>query len=213
MKARDWQRVLERQRRDHAKTLFTATELANMARTSLAGVNVQLGRLASQGILTRYARGIYGLPTGVQPETLARTIDSAAYVTGAYALFRHNIITQVPNEITCFTNRRHNRSRVRQTPLGRFVFVCVSPQVYATPRGSGMADPVQALCDYAYLAGKQGRPLVGSVSFRKLDSITPEALQAITPRYPKRTMQSVQALLAGTSSGGSSGTAPSWEQT
>ncbi len=81
MKAREWQRVLETQRRDHAKTLFTATELANLAQTSLPSVNVQLSRLASQGVLTRYARGIYGLPSGVQPETLAHAIDPASYVT------------------------------------------------------------------------------------------------------------------------------------
>ncbi len=194
MKAREWQRVLETQRRDHAKTLFTATELANLAQTSLPSVNVQLSRLASQGVLTRYARGIYGLPSGVQPETLAHAIDPASYVTGAYALFRHNMMTQVPTEITCFTNRRHNQSRVRQTPLGRFVFVCVSPSVYATPPESNLADPTQALCDYAYLAGKQGRDLTASASFRNLDRITSETLRTIAPRYPKRTMKSVQAL-------------------
>jgi len=196
MKARAWQAFLTDQRRHHGKVLFTVTELANVAGASLHALNVELGRLVRQGVLTRYAHGLYGLPGEVSPEQLVAAMDSSAYMTGAYALYRHNLITQAPSVITCFTRRRHNRSRQRQTAIGRFTFVCVSPRVYAQPDGLPLAGPGQALCDYVYLAGRRGTSAPSLLTFRGLDRIDGVALDELGPRYPKSTMKRVHALVA-----------------
>jgi hypothetical protein len=57
-------------------------------------------------------------------DDIAASLDTSAYITGMAARYRHQMVTQVPGEIRCFTKRRHNRSRVRNTSLGR---LCVSP--------------------------------------------------------------------------------------
>jgi predicted transcriptional regulator of viral defense system len=105
MKTVVWLHFLSRQQREHAKGIFTCTELANVADGSPGVINVALGRLVRQGHMCRYAPGRYGLPEGVAVEELVASIDPDAYVTGAHALFRHGHITQIPREIDCFTRR------------------------------------------------------------------------------------------------------------
>ena len=197
MKAREWQRFMDTQRRQHAKTVFSVTELANAAGVSLHVLNVELGRLVRQGVVVRYARGKYGLPGAVAPEELLSALDAHAYLTGAYALHRHNLVTQAPTEITCFTNRRHNRSRARTTPVGRFTFVCVSPQVYALPRDSLLAGPAQALCDFVYLLGRHGLDPRALVTFRRLDVIHDDDIAALGSRYPATVLRAVEHLRHG----------------
>ncbi len=41
MKALDWQRSLEAQRREHGKTVFTVTKLANLGQVALHQLNVE----------------------------------------------------------------------------------------------------------------------------------------------------------------------------
>ncbi len=109
MKASEWQRYLESQRRRHGKTIFTVTELATVSGRPPHALNVELDRLCKRQLMVRYARGKYGLPEAGTPEALLPYLDSGAYITGAYAMYRHNLATQVPTEIVCFTNRRHGR--------------------------------------------------------------------------------------------------------
>ena len=128
MKALEWMRFFTTQRNRYGKNVFTVAELANVAGSSPAVMNVELGRLVKQGVIRRWVPGRYGLPDGVTAAALVTAIDAGAYVTGAYALAAHGLITQVPLEIDCFTRRRHNRSRHRHTishrsqprPRGRF---------------------------------------------------------------------------------------------
>lgn len=195
MKARDWQRYLEAERKSHGKTVFTVTELANISGSTPHVLNVELNRLCKQGIIVRYARGQYGLPEAVTPEQLVLFLDAHAYITGAFALHRHNLITQMPVEITCFTNRRHNRSRVRPTPLGRFTFVCVQSPVYAPPADSIVAGPVQALCDYVFLMRQRGVAASSQVTFRGLHELDIKAIQEQAARYPKSVQRTLDQLL------------------
>jgi len=191
MKARDWQRYLETERKLHGKTVFSVTELANVSGSKPHVLNVELDRLRKQGIVVRYAQGRYGLPDVVTPETLLPHLDTQAYLTGAFALHRHNLITQIPAEITCFTNRRHNRSRVRTTPVGRFTFVCVQSPVYAPPQEGVLAGPGQALCDYVFLMRRRGVAPASQVTFRGLHSLDAKAIQEQMTRYPKKVLQTL----------------------
>jgi hypothetical protein len=197
MKAREWQGYLEEQRRRHAKALFTVSELANVAGVSRNALNVELSRLRRQGVLVKYAHGIYGLPGAVTPEVLVPAIDSRAYITGMYALHAHNLITQVPARVTCFTDRRSPRARERRTALGRFLFVCVRCGRYAPPLDGSLALPVQALCDFVYLLRRRGVPVEGQVTFRNLDRVRGSDLTQILSRYPSTVARDVQSLVSG----------------
>lgn len=203
MKAREWQRFLEDQRRAHGKTVFTVTELAHASGSAPPVLNVELDRLREQGIVARYCRGLYGLPGAVTPEALLAHLDARAYLTGAYALYRHNLITQIPVEITCFTDRRHNRSRVRSTPVGRFVFVCVISRVYLPPSpdppaghlAGPLAGPEQALCDTVLLM-RRGRVAPDNLlTFRRLQRLDPTTLRDTARRYPATVRRELAGIL------------------
>ncbi|MEA1926934.1 MAG: hypothetical protein U9N73_01915 [Candidatus Auribacterota bacterium] len=185
MKAIDWSRYLEEQRREHGKSLFTITELANVARTSIGTINVELSRLRKYGVVERYARGIYGLPGIKSPEVILPELDSHAYITGGSALFFHNLISQVPVQITSFTDRRHGNARVRITPLGAFRFVSVKAPIYAPPKDGVIAGAEQALCDFVYLSRRDGTDPMTQVSFRNLDRISSRQLSEVLKHYPR----------------------------
>jgi len=194
MKALAWRKFLEEQRDRHGKVLFTVTELANVAGASRAALNVELARLRSQEIIAKYAHGLYGLPGAVSPEVLVPAIDSHAYITGHYALYRHNLVPQTPTSITCFTDRRSARARERATPLGHLLFVCVRSEVYSPVPGGSIAPPAQALCDYVYLLRRQGIAPEALVTFRGLARVRDTDILATLRRYPISVQQHVERL-------------------
>jgi hypothetical protein len=124
-------------------------------------------------------------------------MDAHAYITGSYALHLHNLITQVPARISCFTDRRSPRAQERNTPVGRFAFICVRSRVYAPPRSGVVATPAQALCDFVYMMRRQGVSIEGLVTFRNLKGIATVDLDASLARYPMAVQQHVRALVAG----------------
>ena len=195
MKALDWQQFFLEQQRVHRKTLFSGAELANVAQTDLHGLNTELARLIADGIVCRYAQGFYGMPNVVSAEELVAAVDPDAYVTGLFALFRHNLVTQAPTEVTCFTNRRHNRKSGRVTPAGRLWFVEVSSRIYSKPR-SGLVTPAeQALCDFVWLNVRDGIDPRSLVAFRNLERLDRQRLARLTERYPENVEQAVTELI------------------
>ena len=196
MRALQWREYLEQAwRRDH-KTVFTVTELANIANVAPHSLNVQLGRLVGQGVIVRYASGKYGLPGRVSPEDLVRFLDSGAYITGLHALYHHNLVTQCPTTITCFTNRRHNRSRIRKTPIGTFSFVCVSGRIYHRPAEGKIAPAEQAFCDWLYLCSRKNVAPESLVTFSGLSGLREEVLGDLQARYPKTVTREAARILA-----------------
>jgi hypothetical protein len=195
MKALKWQEYLAGQSRVHGKTIFTVTELANIACMSAHALNVQLARLVERGVIQRYSSGKYGLPNMVTPEDLVKNLDSHAYITSVSALHYHQLITQIPNQFTCFTNRRHNRSRERMTPLGRYVFVCVSKSVYFQPERKPIASPEQAMFDFVYLMRRKGVDPKTIVTFRNLERLDESQISQVSHRYPKTVRKEVRNIL------------------
>lgn len=195
MKALDWIRFLEIQNLRHGKVLFRIAELANVAGRSHHALNVELARLVKNGIISRYATGVYGLPAVVAPEQLMAVLDAEAYITGMYALYRHSLITQAPSGVTCFTNRRHNRSRQRNTLLGKWVFVCVSPRIYSKPAKGVVAAPEQALCDFVHLTARQGLNPSSLVTFRNIGRLDKKRLARLVKRYPATIGEIVRKLV------------------
>ncbi len=90
MKAREWNRYLEEQRRRYRKYFFSVTELANVSQSSSESMNVALSRLREYGIIERYGRGIYGLPGIDDPRLLLPHLDRRAYITGSFALYSYD---------------------------------------------------------------------------------------------------------------------------
>jgi hypothetical protein len=198
MTALQWHEYLEQAgRRDH-KTVFTVTELANIANVAAHSLNVQLGRLVGQGVIVRYASGKYGLPGRVSPEDLVGFLDSGAYITGLSALYRHNLVTQRPTTITCFTNRRHNRSRIRKTPIGTFSFVCVSARIYHPPAEGSIAPAEQAFCDWLYLCSRKKVAPESQVTFCPLAGLSQEVLVDLLTRYPGTVAREAARILTQT---------------
>jgi hypothetical protein len=184
MKALELHNYLTAQQREHGKTVFRVTELANAAGSSMAAMCVDLNRLRRQGVVEQYTRGRYGLPGVVTVADLLESIDSGAYISGMYALHRYGLVTQVPRRITCVTNKRHNRSRVRTTRVGTLEFVCVCPRIYAPPVEGCLASPEQALCDYVYLCRRAGVDARSQVTFVELDRLDRDELARVAGRYP-----------------------------
>ncbi len=193
MKALKWRQYLEEQL-IYGKKLFTITELANIAATSHHALNVELERLTKNGVLAKYARGVYGAPNKATPEDLLRYLDAHAYITSDYALFHHGMITQAPKTFTCFTDRRHNRSRVRKSSLGRFVFVTVKKPIYAPPSGGLIAAGEQALYDFIYLMRRKGVDPGNVVTFRNLNNLRQKP-NDYALRYPTSVKKNVADLL------------------
>jgi hypothetical protein len=195
MRANAWRTFLEEQRARYGKVLFTVTELANVACASPSALNVELARLRDQEIIVRYAHGLYGMPGAVSPQVLVPAIDSHAYLTGHYALYGYQMVTQMPVSITCFTDRRSPRAQKRITPVGRLVFVCVQSSVYLPVPEGAIAPPAQSLCDYVYLSRRLGAEPEAMVTFRNLARIQATDLSPILARYPVSVQKHVERLL------------------
>jgi predicted transcriptional regulator of viral defense system len=193
MKTRDWQNLLGAQAQ-LGKTLFTLTELANLSSTPRHIVNVEMTRLVKYGVAVRYAKGLYGLTaSAVSVEQLLASMDPHAYITGAYALMRHGLVTQVPTVVTCFTTRRHFR-REMVTPAGRIEFVCVKPPVYQN-EPSTIAGPEQALCDFVYISLRRGQSPTGLLTFRGPERLKLSELNRIVKRYPATVRRQVATIV------------------
>jgi hypothetical protein len=194
MKTLEWQNFFAEQRARHRKVVFSVAELANVAQTTLHAVNTELGRLVHRGLVTRYAHGHYGPAQDVAPEDILPQVDPGAYITGFHALHRHQLVTQVPTEVTCFTNRRHNRRADRITPAGKLRFIRVPAAVYAKAADQVLAPPEQALCDFVWLNLRGGFEPQSLVTFRNLNAVNRRRLNQILRRYPQAVRNTVERI-------------------
>ena len=200
MRTLDWQNFFADQRAQHGKLVFSVAELANAAQTSLHALNTELGRLVRRGIIHRYAHGRYGSTQGVEPQDILPTVDRGAYITGFYALFRRHLVTQVPTEVTCFTDRRHNRMSDRIAPAGKLKFIRVPPSVYAKPDDQAIAPAEQALCDFAWLSLRDGIDPLSLVTFQNLGTLSCRRLNKALRRYPEKVQTTVARIVGTTAS-------------
>jgi hypothetical protein len=162
-----------------------------MRRRSL---HVQLGRLQASKVLIRYAQGLYGA-AHAEPDELMSCLDPGAYLTGHAALFRHGLATQVPTVLTCFTNKRHGRSRICRTPAAVFEFVTPARPLYRPPAPGRLVAPEQALCDFVFTCSRRGARAENLVTFRSLGKLSGDALRRVLPAYSKTVQKQVARIL------------------
>ena len=193
MKTLDWQSFFAEQKELNDKTVFSVAELANAAHTGAHSLNTELGRLVRRGVVKRYTHGLYGASKGVKLEHLVPAIDSGAYITGFYALSLNHFVTQVPVEITCFTNRRHNR-RSDQLEAAKLRFICVPASIYAKPARQLIAVGEQALCDFTWLSLREAIDPRSLVTFRNLGRLSRRRLKTILRRYPENVRGLVERI-------------------
>lgn len=195
MTAFQWIKTLEKQHRDFNKSVFTTTELASLSGQSRRFLLVQLSRLVKKGVLIRYKRGLYGEKE--QPvEELVPYLDSSAYCTGHYALFKYGLITQIPTTVTCFTKRHHGRNRIISAGSETFEFFKPRAAIYSCPE-SKIAFPEQAFCDYVYYCRDRGLNPSSISTFRKLSGLNKMIIKNIYGNYPKTVQKEVTQLLGG----------------
>lgn len=193
MTAIQWIKTLQKQSRDFNKSVFTTTELASLSGQSRHFLLVQLSRLVKKGVLIRYKRGLYGEKE--QPvEELVPYLDSSAYCTGHYALFKYGLTTQIPTTVTCFTKRHHCRNRIISAGSNKFEFFKPRESIYSCPE-SKMALPEQAFCDYVYYCRNRGLNPSSISTFRNLSSLNKKETGKILINYPKTVQREVLMLL------------------
>ncbi|GMQ74801.1 MAG: hypothetical protein BMS9Abin01_0040 [Gammaproteobacteria bacterium] len=128
------------------------------------GPALSLGRLESQGVLARVARGIWCVPS--DPRFSRFLLVSylsglhRAYVSFFSALHLHGMIEQIPQIVYAATTAH---SHVETTPLGTYSFHQVDPRFFAgfdwyrDSESFLIASREKALVDCLYLSTRKGR--------------------------------------------------------
>jgi hypothetical protein len=183
MTAANWIALFRRQSRDFNKSVFTITELTALSQIARSSLLVQLSRLTKAGVFVRCGHGLYGAAERL-PEQVVGHLDAAAYCTGLYALFRHGFVTQLPAVVTCFTNKRHGRSRIMHTRPYAYEFVMPAARIYRPPAAGALASPEQAFCDFVYVCRNRGFSPAGVITFRKLAKLNKKEIIGMLENYP-----------------------------
>lgn len=104
------------------------------------GLPAQLSRWSASGKLFRLRRGLYALAPPYRkviphPFLVANRLEPGSYVSGLSALAYANAIPEFVAEVT---SCGPGRPRIRETPLGRFSFRYLKPQLRS---GYRLVDP------------------------------------------------------------------------
>jgi len=151
------------------------------------------------GEVRRIKKGLYCLSDkylrgSVDPLELAQLIHGPSYISLETALSHHGWI---PEAIYTITNTTSSRSRVFDTPIGRFSYTCVPQEALLAgvrrvegSHGSSffLAMPLKALADLVYvrqLAWQAVEPVVESLRVEEeaLDRLTMEDFEEVMATY------------------------------
>ena len=139
---------------------FETRDISALLRVTPANASALLSRLAGRELVRRLARGRWSI--GAQPnrEQLAEQVaaPSPAYVSLQSALFRHNLIEQVPEVLYAVTLGRARRVR---TPSGTGSLHRMPPALFGgyetAGDGTKVATAEKALFDLLYLSPTRTR--------------------------------------------------------
>lgn len=198
------------------KPFFSRTELDVWVGGTSNRRDALLRRAMAAGEVVRVRRGLYVLGPPYQkqkpdPLVLAQHVYGPSYISMESALAFHSWI---PEAVYTVASVSMNRSRVFETPVGRFEYVRVPQHCFYVgverielPDRQGtvlMADPLKALADLVY-ARRLDQPLESLLgNFRVdrelLDTLPAEQVEELAGNYSvsrvKRMLQQIRTEVA-----------------
>jgi predicted transcriptional regulator of viral defense system len=145
--------------------VFTTRDYATANDASMSSASRRLERLSERAALTRVTRGVWANtahphfhPLACVPYLLGK---EQGYVSFLTALHLHGVLSQIPRSYQVATT---GRPRVLDSPLGRFEFLRIKPELMRV--GIGWSDTHQpyliasaekALLDTLYIATRKSR--------------------------------------------------------
>lgn len=182
------------------KPFFSRTELDVWVKGSVYRRDALLRRAMAAGEVARIRRGLYILCPPYQkqkpdPLALAQHVYGPSYISMESALAFHGWI---PEAVYTVVSVSQSRSRVFDTPVGRFEFVRVPQRAFYSgvdrielPDQSGtvfMANPLKALADLVYVRRLDDPPDSLPESLRieseSLESVTLAQVDELEGNYP-----------------------------
>ena len=178
---------------------FTRGQASLWVGSNGARLDALLKRAVRSGEVRRIKNGLFCLSDKylrgpLDPLELAQIIHGPSYVSLERALSYHGWI---PEAVYTITNATSGRSRVFDTPVGRFSYTRVPQEVLLAgvrrvvgAQGSSffLAIPLKALADLVYgrrLGWKSMEPLIESLRVEEemLDGLTTEDFEEVLPIY------------------------------
>lgn len=129
-------------------------------------LKILFSRYAEKGVLVRLKRGLYTTQYfldesqkqhtfSAYTECVANILYPPSYLSLDYILYRHQILTEIPQNFTAMTPRKTYRLR---NPLGTFFYHTIRPDLFKGftiesrhPFQIAAATPAKALFDFLYL--------------------------------------------------------------
>lgn len=193
------------------KPFFTRTELDVWIKGNDNRRDALLRRAMAAGEVVRIRRGLYILSPQYQrqkpdPFTLAQHVYGPSYISMESALSFHGWI---PEAVYTVVSVSLNRSRIFDTPAGRFEFIRIPQRTFYAgverielPDHHGavlMANPLKALADLVYVRRLDDPPdrLLDSLRIDPefVETMTVEQVNALSGNYPvARVEQFLQRL-------------------
>lgn len=184
------------------RPFFFRSELAVWVDGSVNRLDALLKRALAAGEIIRIRRGLYMLAQPYQreapnPLALAQHVYGPSYIGLESALSFHGLI---PEAVYSVVSVSLNRSRVFDTPLGRFDFVRVPQACFFAgierrelPGGNGavlVSSPLKALADLVYVRRSNEPPdtLLGSlrVEGRLKELVSSASIDELAGNYSSR---------------------------
>jgi len=152
--------IFEHIRQNIDQEVFTYTQLLDLLKDYKKPRDV-ISTLLKKGYIIRIRKGLYIFDAlwqkkKVNPEILASLIYGPSIISSDYALSIYGLI---PEEVTTITSITTGRSRVYETPVGRFTYEHInlkrfsySATIQKTDAGSWfISKPLKALADKVWL--------------------------------------------------------------
>ncbi len=183
------------------------TDLLLTGETDPRLLRVQLSRWVKAGHLLRLKRGVYVFAPHFQkilpsPYLIASFLTRPSYVSLEKALEFHGLIPEAVFTVTCVTTKRPGSF---ETPLGRFSYNHVQPQLfwgYASvlfeDRAGAMAHPEKALLDLVYLrAPRLTKDYLDGLRLQNFEKINAGRLLEYGRRFKKpRMLHAAEMIIA-----------------
>lgn len=141
------------------RPVITTSEAAARMKTSAGNAGRRLKRMEEAGLVRRVRQGLWALDLEIEPFALAPylTAPHPAYVSMFSALARHDMIEQIPRQVSVASL---DRARRIVTTEGVFEIHHLAPEVFGGFTGrvkaGYIATPEKALFDTVYVRSASG---------------------------------------------------------